>query len=224
METKKCKKCNIERPVEMFSKNKNTKDGLECWCKLCKKQQYIDDRLRRLEYQKQYTEKNKEKLKETQKKYREKTKAKASEYNKKYQEKNRERLLKYEKEYREKNKEKISQKRREYESERRKKDELYVFKKQVRNLIYWSFRRKKVIKECKSTDILGCDFDELRKHLLKTFFENYGYEYDGLEDVHIDHIVPLATAETKNDVKRLCHYTNLQLLKASDNLKKWAKM
>ena len=32
------------------------------------------------------------------------------------------------------------------------------------------------------------------------------------------------TAETEEDVKRLCHYTNLQLLKPADNMKKSAKM
>ena len=37
---------------------------------------------------------------------------------------------------------------------------------------------------------------------------------------HIDHIVPLATAQTEEDVIKLCHYTNLQLLTAKDNLEK----
>ena len=47
--------------------------------------------------------------------------------------------------------------------------------------------------------------------------------YDNKEKVHIDHIIPLATAKTEEDVIKLCHYTNLQLLKAKDNLKKGAK-
>ena len=87
-----------------------------------------------------------------------------------------------------------------------------------------SFQRKNFKKKNLVSEILGCTEEEVQKHLYKTFFENYGYEYDGKEDVHIDHIIPLKTAETEEDVKRLCHYTNLQLLKAIDNLKKGAKM
>ena len=37
---------------------------------------------------------------------------------------------------------------------------------------------------------------------------------------HIDHIVPLATAETEEDLYKLFHYTNLQPLLVQDNLKK----
>ena len=47
--------------------------------------------------------------------------------------------------------------------------------------------------------------------------ENYG-------EWHIDHIIPLATAQSIEDVKRLCHYTNLQPLWAQDNLRKGAKI
>ena len=41
---------------------------------------------------------------------------------------------------------------------------------------------------------------------------------------HIDHIIPLSTAITEEDVIRLCHYTNLQPLWAEDNLKKSNKL
>ena len=34
---KKCSKCSELKPVEMFGKNKSRKDGLEYWCKLCKR-------------------------------------------------------------------------------------------------------------------------------------------------------------------------------------------
>ncbi len=37
---------------------------------------------------------------------------------------------------------------------------------------------------------------------------------------HVDHIIPLATAKTEDEVIKLCHYSNLQPLWAEDN---WAK-
>jgi hypothetical protein len=47
-------------------------------------------------------------------------------------------------------------------------------------------------------------------------FDNYG-------QWHIDHIIPLATAKTEQDVYTLSHYTNLQPLWAKDNISKGAK-
>jgi hypothetical protein len=41
---------------------------------------------------------------------------------------------------------------------------------------------------------------------------------------HLDHIIPLATATTEEDVIRLNHYTNFQPLWADDNLKKSNKI
>lgn len=76
----------------------------------------------------------------------------------------------------------------------------------------------------KSYKILGCDYKFLNNYLLQTFKDNYGYEWDEKEPVHIDHIIPLATAKTEKEIIKLCHYKNLQLLKAKDNLKKGSKL
>lgn len=76
----------------------------------------------------------------------------------------------------------------------------------------------------KTENILGCKIDFFAKYLLNTFKNNYGYEWDGKEQVHIDHIIPLAIANNEEEVIKLCHYTNLQLLKAKDNLQKSCKI
>ena len=40
---------------------------------------------------------------------------------------------------------------------------------------------------------------------------------------HIDHITPLSSAKTEDDVHKLCHYTNLQPLWCNENYKKEQK-
>jgi hypothetical protein len=40
---------------------------------------------------------------------------------------------------------------------------------------------------------------------------------------HIDHIIPLSSGKTEDDIIKLCHYTNLQPLWAIDNMKKGSK-
>lgn len=103
--------------------------------------------------------------------------------------------------------------------ERIKSDPLYVIKTRTRNLIKESIRKGGYSKNTKTRDILGCDFEYLFAYLSATWKSNYGTEWNG-EDYHIDHIIPLATAKSEEDVIELCHYTNLQMLTPEDNLSK----
>ena len=87
-----------------------------------------------------------------------------------------------------------------------------------------AFNEKGVYKSKRTQEILGCDFEYFNKYLLQTFKDNYGYEWDGIEPIHIDHKKPLKYAKTEEELIKLNHYTNLQLLKAEDNLKKGSKI
>ena len=48
--------------------------------------------------------------------------------------------------------------------------------------------------------------------------------WENRSEWHVDHIIPLATAKTEEDVYRLNHYTNLQPLWAHENIRKRAMM
>lgn len=154
---------------------------------------------------------------------------------KEWYKKNKNKILINRKEYRQNNKEKIIElkikskeknniTRNKYLKERFAKDYIFKLKHQTRKMILRSFNRKNEIKTQKSEKILGCSIDFFIKYLLKTYKNNYGIEWDGNEKVHIDHIIPLANANTEEEVMQLCRYSNLQLLKAKDNLQKGSKL
>ena len=189
METKVCTKCGRELPLSDFWVDSRRYDGKTVQCKECCK-----------ERKKEYYQKNKEKIIERSKEY--------------YQN-NKERR----KEYLEKNKEKIKERDREYRNNKRKEDELFAVTFRCRARIKQFIRHSGYRKTSKTFEMIGCTPEQLVEHLHKTWYDNYGTEYNG-EPVHIDHIIPLSSAKTEEDVYRLCHYTNLQYLKPEDNLAK----
>lgn len=109
-------------------------------------------------------------------------------------------------------------------AERKQNDPVYKLKCQARKTIYSSFTRAGYVKQEKCESIVGLKQEAFIEYLLKTYKKNYGKSWDGEEPVHVDHIIPLATANTEEDVIRLCHYTNLQLLTAKDNILKGDKL
>lgn len=174
----------------------------------------------RREELKEYREKNKDIIHEKAKIWRQNNAEYLKEKKREYVKNNKEKVDEWRKTYKEKNREQIRENWAEYNRKRREEDELYAFVVRMRTFIRNSFLRTETQKKNKTFDIIGMDRIEFRDYLYNTFYKNYGYEYDGKEEVHIDHIVPLATAKTEEDVIKLCHYTNLQLLKPKDNLYK----
>lgn len=139
--------------------------------------------------------------------------------------------LKYKKAYREKNKEKISiayknwaqknSKKKNATNERwfdykRKTDNSFVLMQQIRNLINFSIRSNGYKKESKTEQILGCSYNEFKIHLEKQFLN--GMSWNNRVDWHIDHIVPISSANNEEDIIKLNHFTNLRPLWAKDNL------
>lgn len=210
METKICSICQKKKKLSEFDRKKK---WYLSYCKDCRKikrkQYYQTHREEEIIRAKKYQEKNKEKLKITTKLYQEKNKEHIKAYSKKWEEEHK----KYRNEYAKK-----------LNSKRKKKDKVYKLKCQIRTMIATCFKKKKFNKKLTNQKILGCNYETFINYLLQTYKENYGIEWNGIEPVHIDHKKPLKYATTEDEVIKLCHYTNLQLLKAHDNLEKSAKL
>lgn len=194
-ETKKCSKCgNIKNLSEFGIRKHRNKYMYYSWCKECER-----------ECAKQYYNKHKEEKK-------------------KYNNEHKEHKKKYSKRYYQEHKEEKKKKVMEYQKNRTVVDPVYKIKQQMRKCVRDSFRRKDMCKSGKTFDIVGLNGKELYHYLIQTYMNNYGYEWNGVEEVHIDHKTPLSTATTEEDVIKLCHYSNLQLLKSADNLEKSDKL
>lgn len=158
-------------------------------------------------------------------------------YSNEYYKKHREYYKEYKKEYNLKNADKIRQQktiyartspvakaqRARYKKRRLERDPVFATKERMRKFLVDSFLRRGYKKNNHSEEIIGCDWQTLTNHLFETWRQRYGTVYAG-EDYHIDHTIPLSEAKTEDEVIKLCHYTNLQLLKPSDNLSKSNKI
>jgi hypothetical protein len=69
---------------------------------------------------------------------------------------------------------------------------------------------------------LKCGLDHLKARFEGQF--EIGMSWSNIGTWHIDHIIPLSSAKTEDEVYILCHHTNLQPLWAEDNLKKSNKI
>lgn len=119
------------------------------------------------------------------------------------------------------NKEKVKKAKSDYERKKLNSDVLYRLKHNIGCGIRQSFKRNGFTKNSKTFNILGCSYEEFKRHIESKFetcmnWENYGKPKSKTlvpnKTWDIDHIVPISTAKTEEDVIRLNHYTNLQPL------------
>jgi predicted transcriptional regulator len=221
MKTKVCSKCSIEKSIDQFYKRKDTKDGYRLDCKECfslKSDKYYQNNKKKINKRnKQYNNDHKNEIDIYQEKYQ-----------KEYYLKNKERILIRTKLYQKNNKEKVNKYVNQYNKDRKKWDVLFKFIAGIRRTLAMSLRKRGFSKSSHTYEILGISYEDCLNYL----FENakIHYPYFEKEDFlkknfyHIDHIIPLCTAKNEEDVIRLSHYTNLQILTKEDNMTKNSKL
>jgi hypothetical protein len=92
----------------------------------------------------------------------------------------------------------------------------------VRNRIGFYLKKNTVTKRNNTFKIVGCTPQELKIYLEQKFIDNMSWENQG--KWHIDHIIPLSSAKTEEELYNLCHFTNLQPMWAEENLRKGSKI
>ena len=234
---KVCTKCKVEKELSEFHKNKKNKDGLKSQCKSCereyrqankekikeyKKEHYQANKEKMKKYVKEHYQANKERIKERDKEYYQANKERINESNKEYKQANKERINESAKEYYQANYERIKEYIKQYQRERRKTDPLFKMKGNLRSRTLQAFKNKGYSKNTKTQEMLGIDWGVAKQHIEKQFTK--GMNWDNQGEWHIDHIIPLASANNKEELMKLCHYTNLQPLWAEDNLSKSDKI
>ena len=224
METKICSKCTTEKPCDLYGKDKRRKDGLRTHCNDCRK---LENKLYREKYSekrketiKKYYENNKESISNKFKVYKENNPKKIKDISNKSYHKNKEKHKEKIKKYRQNNKDHRSK----YNTELKKNNIIYNLSSICRTRIYNFITKNNLNKKNKTFDVVGCSPQFLKEYLEKKFTDGMSWDNKGFYGWHIDHIIPLSSAKTEEEVVKLCHYTNLQPLWAIDNLKKGSKL
>jgi hypothetical protein len=217
-----CVKCNIEKSLENFRYRKDT-NRYEGICNECNKKQkkeyYLNNREKIMNKSNLYYKENTEKVLIKRKKYVEDNFELIKKRKSDYHIKNAEKIRKKVKLWRLENKEKRNQ----TEKDKRKNDSLYKIIHYLRVRTNFFLKKMNVKKKNSFSHIIGCEPDFLKEHIEKKFVDGMSWDKMG-KYIHIDHIIPLSSAKTKDEIYKLCHYSNLQPLWAKDNLKKSNKI
>lgn len=170
------------------------------------------------EYHKKWREKNRERINaRAREKYKENPQA-FKERKARYVASHSEQVKEAQHKYKIENRQKCT----DYERNKRHNDPKYRFRCNIRNLVRLYTKGKGYKGDKTVYEILGCDFDSFLEYIQALFkdgmtLENYG-------EWNIDHITPISSAKTDDDLEKLNHYTNLQPMWASENYKKGKKI
>jgi hypothetical protein len=147
----------------------------------------------------------------------------AKSYYKSYFEKNKDKLLIGMRTYSNENRDDLMRKNNEYSKKRYQTDINFKLSKSLRSRLSHAIRDNQ--KTGSAVKDLGCSVGEFKVYLESKFHPEMSWDNYGPKGWHIDHILPLSKFDLSNheELKKACHYTNLQPMWAEDNWSKGAK-
>lgn len=208
MATKICTKCNIEKGMGEFYKNRDMPSGYRNQCKVCVKE---------------YSQKPevKERVRKWSKKYNQKLGVK--EQRRKYSQKYKQKLGVKERVRENRQKPEIKKQRRK-RSKQRRVDPKFRILEGLDTILSRNRKYTKIKNPLTAKELLGCNPEYLWKYLEGRFYS--GITWDNYGKWHIDHIRPISSFDSlETDIeqqKRCFHHSNLQPLWAADNIAKGA--
>jgi hypothetical protein len=202
---KKCIKCEITQYLDQFAKEprKRRKDQYHPVCKTCK-----------AIYDREYREKNKEKLRKKKKIYAQKNAIKINTRSRKYAIENWAQILKY---------------KQNWSKKKKLKDMNYRISCILRTRLNKAIKGK--FKTGSAVNDLGCSIEQLLIHLESQFYNHptskigMSWENYGQNGWNIDHIKPFVSFNLTNyeELQQACHYTNLRPIWVEEHTIKSAK-
>ena len=188
---RKCNKCQLEKPLELFYKDSTKPLGYGYRCKCCGNKianEYYNnlEKKQRLSYY--YNNRNE--IRKKQKIYEQKTRKKRREYFRKW------------------------------ENHKMKTDPIYRIRKILNNRLRAAFKNVNGKKSKSILELCGAGLELVKQHIENQFKPGMSWQNHG--KWHIDHIKPVSSFNLLNEeeIKKACHYTNLQPLWALENLRK----
>lgn len=201
-----CQHCKENKAIEEFGLYKKYKDGRNVICKKCN-----------ISKLKKYRETEKYKLYISDYYKQEKVSKRKKEYMSKYIKDNKDKIKVQKDKWREINKDKLKKQRNQW-NKIQLQNTIYNLSRSISSSIRKAFKRSGFSKKSKTIEILGCSFNDFKIYLESKFEPWMTWENKGLYNGEInygwdiDHIIPLSSASSEDDVIKLNHYTNLQPL------------
>jgi hypothetical protein len=234
---KTCSKCKIEKLLCEFHNDKSRKDGLSYVCKSCfrlsskiykennkdkisKSAAHYHEKNRNLINQKKaiYYKNNKEKLKIKKKKYSEENKEKIKMRGVSYRKANKEKIKKYLKIYNAKPE--VKARKKAYYSNLRKTNSKFALIRAMRDSLKGVFDSAGINKNAPTEELFGCTYEEFKNYIESQFTDGMNWGNRGLKGWCLDHIKPISLFDLNDEeeIKKCCHYTNLQPLWATTEI------
>ena len=120
------------------------------------------------------------------------------------------------------NRETLNKSRAKRAVERRKTDPIFAMREVARTRIRHALNNKGFKRQAKTAIMVGCSWLKLKSHIESQFVDGMSWENRHLWEV--DHIIPMSSANTQEEIIKLSHFSNLQPLWKEDNRSKSDKM